>query len=47
MNLNQNSNVNSKRGKHTAYARWTSIMRKLSNEIEGEKQRAKSAINDK
>lgn len=32
---------NGKKGKRTEYAKWTSIMRKLDNEIEKEKQRIK------
>lgn len=42
MDLFKNSNVNSKKAKHTNYAKLTSIFRKLNNEIEGEKQRAKA-----
>lgn len=38
----RNSSVNCDKGKQTEYARWTSIMRKLNNEVEKEKQRVKS-----
>ena len=47
MDLNKTSNVNSKKAKHTDYARLTSIFRKLNNEIEVEKQRVKAVLNDK
>lgn len=41
MDLLKNSNLNSKKAKHTDYARLTSIFRKLNNNIEGDKQRMK------
>ena len=37
-----NSNVGSKRAKHTPYARQTSLFRKLENEIEREKLNEKA-----
>lgn len=43
MDLFKNSNVNSKKAKHTDYAKLTSIFRKLDNQIEGDKQRMKVA----
>lgn len=33
---------NGKKGARTEYAKWTSIMRKLDNEVEKEKQRVKA-----
>lgn len=44
MDLFKNSNVNSKKAKHTDYAKLTSIFRKLKNEVDGEKQRAKAVL---
>ena len=35
------SNVGSNKGKHTAFAKWISIMKKLENELEKEKQKEK------
>lgn len=35
--MNNNSNVGSKRGKHTDYARTTSLFRKLENQLEKER----------
>lgn len=32
-----NSSVGSKKGKHTDFAKWTSVMRKLNNSIENSK----------
>lgn len=34
---------NGKKGARTKYAKWTSIMKKLDNEIEKEKQRVKAS----
>ena len=33
-----NPNTRSKKAKHTSYARWTSIMKKLDNQMEKEKK---------
>lgn len=33
------------KGKHTPHAKWTSIMRKLENELEKEKQKNKAIDN--
>ena len=41
-----NSNVGSKRAKHTEYARLTSLFRKLDNEIEKEKMKNKVYLKD-
>lgn len=38
---------NGKKGKRTEYAKWTSIMRKLDNELEKERQRVKAVSNSK
>lgn len=38
---------NGKKGKRTEYAKWTSVIRKLDNEIEKEKQRVKAIDNKK
>lgn len=38
---------NGKKGKRTEYAKWTSIMRKLDNELEKERQRVKAVSNGK
>ena len=43
----QNSNVGSKRAKHTPYARQTSMFRKLKNEVEREKLSEKARENKK
>ena len=42
-----NSDVGFKKAKHTAVARRTSVMRKLDNELEKEKQRVKVVDKDK
>lgn len=39
--------LGSNKGKHTPHAKWTSIMRKLDNELEKEKQRAKESSSKK
>lgn len=36
---------NGKKGKRTEFAKWTSIMRKLDNELEKEKQKNKYTNN--
>lgn len=38
---------NGKRGVRTPYAEWTSIMRKLDNELEGDKKKMKASDQDK
>lgn len=43
---NGNSNVGSKRTKHTHYARMTSLFRKLDNEIGDEKKRIKKYLRE-
>ena len=43
-NTNAGTNVGSNRTKHTAYAKCTSIMRKLNNELEKEKLSVKKQL---
>lgn len=38
---------NGKKGARTEYAKWTSVMRKLDNEVEKEKQRLKVSNSEK
>ena len=35
-----------RKAKHTPVAKWTSVMRKLNNEIEKEKQRNKVVVSE-
>jgi len=44
MNYYSDSNVGSNRGKHTDYARLTSIFRKLDNQLNEDKVREKKAF---
>lgn len=46
MTNNTNSNIGSGKAKHTSYARWTSIMRKLNNELEKEKLSVKKQFRE-
>lgn len=43
----KNSSKSKTKYARTDYAKWTSIMRKLNNEIEGEKQRIKTVVESK
>ena len=44
MNYYSDSNVGSNRGKHTDYARLTSIFKKLDNQLSEDKVREKKAF---
>lgn len=42
--IDRTSNINSKKAKHTDYARLTSIFRKLDNELEEDKKGKKKVF---